>query len=482
MHNIENSSLLDYREKHEVYEFMSRYMQPACKGKEYLLLLFIYNRTIMWGKTKERIPHRHFIEGVYSQEGMLITYRCGVNKNTLIKSIKELEDNNLIIKYEESTNLKGAVYGLNLDYKGEVMINKEKKLSESSIGSGNLSGRKIEESKLSGGIKEDPLEVSQLNPRRCISDTTGGISIKPPEGQTRYIEVNKRKIDKTKVNKKLIAASNESAITDFSEEGENTNQLEENKKESFAGRAQEILASSKKRYEDKYQKLLTKKKPKSTEFVYVWTSRIKLKYPDFPVSDFTKRELAMVNQFMKKLNLGDSSAVLEFVEWSIDHWRMVTNTILKSLKSKPDYPDLGFLIRFKNEFIQARSKESYYQELATDDLYSRVYKSAIRKGMTEEQAKNKAKQEVEKEEEQSSLSKERMKIKKAKEALKKTKEQTKKEIDDYKALTKREIDNRAKRKLGTKTTIEIGNIKSEEELSEEFSNLEPLKDFSTSWD
>jgi len=65
---------------------------------EYCVLGFILNRTVRFKKSSERIPQRHFLEGVYTREnGVLVQAPCAVKSHSTIeKTIKSLSEKELI--------------------------------------------------------------------------------------------------------------------------------------------------------------------------------------------------------------------------------------------------------------------------------------------------------------------------------------------------------------------------------------------------
>lgn len=64
-------------------------------GNELNVLLFIVGRTLRFGKESERIPMRHFLQGVDSQD-QAIACGTGLSKNTVLKCIRALQEAGLI--------------------------------------------------------------------------------------------------------------------------------------------------------------------------------------------------------------------------------------------------------------------------------------------------------------------------------------------------------------------------------------------------
>lgn len=69
-------------------EFLDLYEQTT--------LHFIYRRTHFFGKEWERIPLRHFLEGVWSKDYGCITPRIRISEKKLLESLKSLETKTII--------------------------------------------------------------------------------------------------------------------------------------------------------------------------------------------------------------------------------------------------------------------------------------------------------------------------------------------------------------------------------------------------
>lgn len=69
------------------------YLSPC----EFLVLRFILNRTLARGKEWEVIPARHFIEGVFEDDGKTIVFGgLNMSRRTLITCLKSLEVSEIV--------------------------------------------------------------------------------------------------------------------------------------------------------------------------------------------------------------------------------------------------------------------------------------------------------------------------------------------------------------------------------------------------
>lgn len=71
------------------------------------VLSFIIERTLRWGKVKESIPYRHFIEGVYSKDGAVVQPRARIARRNLSKAVAILEGLGFIKVVRATTTQRG---------------------------------------------------------------------------------------------------------------------------------------------------------------------------------------------------------------------------------------------------------------------------------------------------------------------------------------------------------------------------------------
>lgn len=75
---------------------------------EYMVLMFIWNRTIFWGKQSEFIYFRHFTEGIPD-----VIKALPFKKSRLSQIIKSLQDRGIIYR---SRQMFGSYYSINFDW------------------------------------------------------------------------------------------------------------------------------------------------------------------------------------------------------------------------------------------------------------------------------------------------------------------------------------------------------------------------------
>lgn len=65
-------------------------LKPYLTPDEFLVLMFIYDRTVRYGKRQENIPNRHFMEGIIDYNGRCVATRVGLSKTNLKIAIDHL--------------------------------------------------------------------------------------------------------------------------------------------------------------------------------------------------------------------------------------------------------------------------------------------------------------------------------------------------------------------------------------------------------
>lgn len=95
-------------------------VRPYLTPDEYLVLMFIFERTYGYKKDRETIPLRHLMQGVRTSEGEIVTTRVGLSKTNLLRAIHHLE--NKCVVFSDQVRRGGATYyGINkpdeIDYK-----------------------------------------------------------------------------------------------------------------------------------------------------------------------------------------------------------------------------------------------------------------------------------------------------------------------------------------------------------------------------
>jgi hypothetical protein len=79
----------------EVNSVLGKFWTERLSSSEYLVLLFILNRTLMFRKKAEVITKKHFLNGIESGRGVTCG-GCGVGEATLTKALNSLCEQDFI--------------------------------------------------------------------------------------------------------------------------------------------------------------------------------------------------------------------------------------------------------------------------------------------------------------------------------------------------------------------------------------------------
>ncbi len=149
------------------------------KHYEYDTLLFILDRTVRFGKTRERVSVSHLQKGVYRRgTGALIRRGVGQNRNNTIATLRKLADLGYLVR-DESGPSTAPMYGLSLqkfDFSGMVGVSDE-----------ILAG--VSRQILGGGISSDTLKGKRDLKREKRAKRLPGViagdveTLNPTEGE-----------------------------------------------------------------------------------------------------------------------------------------------------------------------------------------------------------------------------------------------------------------------------------------------------------
>ena len=79
-----------------IYLKLIKPIRPYITPQEFLVLMFIFERTCSFKKSRERIPLRHFLLGVRDAEHNVVATRVGLSKTNLLAALRHLENKNII--------------------------------------------------------------------------------------------------------------------------------------------------------------------------------------------------------------------------------------------------------------------------------------------------------------------------------------------------------------------------------------------------
>lgn len=269
------------------------------------VLSFILERTLRFNKLTERIPLRHFLDGVVSMSGEVIVGGLGVGRTTLKNAVQSLKRKRLVrvVKCQET--------GENVFTVAVEVMEKLFTMAKLKIGK---EYKRLREGK-GGGSKSDP-GVGQ-NP--TLNNNNNG--------------------EHPQVFSPSLRSGREDAASPRT--------------------ARHVAGQITQEYEDKRQskiESLCTKYPNRDKVRRAFTASLRRHYDDrsIPIFSPSKRDWGQYRNFLKATDFGKGFEYPDFFEWSIAYWADVLDRELRWLKGNvPQVPDLPFFCRMQKYFLHA---------------------------------------------------------------------------------------------------------------------------------
>ena len=101
----------------------------AVSAAEFAVIMFIYRRTVAWGKKKELIVRRHFLEGIFKNDtGECIQAPLTIKQTTLKLTLGSLEKRGIIFRERRPGDL--SWFQLNTEWSPQMLKQPKPKVKE----------------------------------------------------------------------------------------------------------------------------------------------------------------------------------------------------------------------------------------------------------------------------------------------------------------------------------------------------------------
>lgn len=313
-------------EKFNLLEKINRDYLPLLSPAEYTVLMFIFARTIQWGRKAEFIRQKHFLEGIPDTIGPV-----PIKERNLVTIIQKLVGKGIVIR---EINKNGSWYAINFDW-NVVMLRTPK--------------------------PKENKEISRLKvPKGGTAKIAGGVLQKLQDRNTRII-----KYEKEVVSEAVASQTSKTGLT-----------------------IKESLDQANQRHAKAYKKKMDKAASAETpgSLSVLWHARIKELYPEMPYLPWTKKEWGQIKNFM--IAYRANGKVWPMLEFAIENWKRI-GTLKFEWKDGitfPEYPNLGFFIGFKKDFVAAYADKEFLKRSLKLTQREREIAKLMRLGYTEEQA------------------------------------------------------------------------------------------------
>lgn len=317
---------------------------------ELVILIKIFDRTILWGKKEEIITLNHFIEGISTKEGFIVCGGLETSKPTILKAIKSLRCKGYLILKKNHDNLISYEINFKDKEKENSMYEKDKKINILKDGRSEIL---------------NPPSKNSLLPSTKFFTTPSKESLLPLVKNFYPNNININKLNKMKLNKT------------FSEE----NKFLRNENLKPEEKIQEIKNKEKTRF-------ISKKQFTAKDLEKFWAIEIKKIFPEYNQVPFTVRDLAIAKKLLKNLLtvFSENSLILKFMAWAIINWKLITEYHLAFLDEKKNkYPSMPLLLRFLGIFVNQYNDKENESKLRELDRKEKIKTELIRKGYKKEE-------------------------------------------------------------------------------------------------
>ena len=283
---------------------------------EYRLLMFIFDRTIMFGKLREAIPIRHFIQGITAADGTVIVDGLQENERTVYRLLAHLQSIAIIHVYRNAGHV--SEYEINFALTKEQLLNTVNRVKK--------------------GEKSAKQPLTKMSPHPCqkchppISTPTGCLT-EDFKGLEKFKNFpNGRAYARARDEKS--ARGNDMASKAALEAMAKLRGIESEKKDN--GR--------KKRKQGRTAKSYWK----------VWEAAFRKYHPLPEMAAWTIGDGAGVVRLMKPLRIEHD----ELITYSVRYWTRIMNEHFATYKSRPNFPNVRFFIQHFALFLDSFAMHS----------------------------------------------------------------------------------------------------------------------------
>ena len=283
--------------------------QPHLNDCQFRVLMNVYMRIHPFNnKTSETISLDALMNGFFSRAGKLVTAGCGKARATLLQAISVLEDLEMVIRI--TTPGRPTEYAINFAANYQTVQARKEQANPSRI-------------------PDPPVQEAGPPP----------VQEAGPPLKTYIRENNIPKVART------ARDASDPVITDPAI----TEMVHPN-----LTKVAEVVVSTKSNTDERRK--VRKAKGGSESLQKTWQDAMREHYPALPLLEWNDRQKALVKKTIgTKLRDHDPQG---FIEFAVEHWARILHDKFKYMDSKPVAPQIEFLCRFVDSFIEARAEHT----------------------------------------------------------------------------------------------------------------------------
>ena len=352
------------------------------------IVWMVFDRTLGWGKEWERIPLRHFTDGVMREEGRFLTHPgTGLNRSTVRVWLEALVAGEVLLKQGEST------YSLNYDWSPKRITQdmREPKNQTPEKRKGSLAERKPTRKPWEDD-QEKAVEGVEFPPKRGEFSTKRG-------GNSTPIREGKEREGKTK---------RDPASPKGGELGKTLDRIQnqnKTKKEERRNKKEENI-------------------PPSEQVGRLFDDLRLAAFPDIAFPATRKTDASILKKFaFRWCRRGDEERRLsysdfkDFLDWALTRWTTLMLNRFAWVDNAPHYPEVRFMVGLSDHFLRA-----YQEKQRVDALVGltpqQAYAARLRQdGVSENDAREAAEERFRDHSQAERLKRERHGLERAREGL-----------------------------------------------------------------
>lgn len=325
----------------EWFKILFRVWRPAMSPNQFLVAMFIFDRTAAWGKEWEIITHKHFLEGVRASDGREYASGLVMTKPTLRAALDHLIQCGAVSerKVTRGRTAYALVYEWNPNQQTDMALPKPKRLQT-------------------------------LQPKVTDDSSPEGKEIFPKEGKEIFpqIKENGNAMQKQSQSCGLAAGGDSCNEEDI---------------DDLLGRATQSSRTARSRRLAKWN---------GDTAAAFWLSECLARFPHASHLAITKTDAAILARYGKRWqSVSKAREVVdlhEYLRWVIRHWLVIREAHFAWMKqASPGVPSIRFMVKFSDRYEGAFEERLAIEQMEQMDSEGREVAKRVRRGMAEEVAK-----------------------------------------------------------------------------------------------
>tara|TARA_R100000808_G_scaffold512_2_gene2685 strand:+ start:3724 stop:5058 length:1335 start_codon:yes stop_codon:yes gene_type:complete len=335
----------------DVLRLILREWGNSLSNLEFRTVLFIYDRTVGWGKKWERITGKHFCKGVWSDEKCYAS-PISTNRGYVSGVVANLIERGAILRERTGNSYK---YCLNLDWNPKMKIPKRLKQ--------NKTVPKVEQEVVQKWDSESVPIVEQ-----------------------------QREINNNRENSPTVAPDGADKIGDALIEMEKAIRLRTKKS---AQRLDRLRAKGK--YERRANGEKSGFVPSRSSLPEIWRSLFTDNYPKGKLPPVAKASLSILHKYAVEWTKSrDEGEFLDYLRWVFENWKALKELCFYWMSDYPDSPSINIMVnsKIRHKIEDAYNEQEKVKRWRSLDEWERKYERLIERGMDHEKAEGIAKRET----------------------------------------------------------------------------------------